>query len=1060
MINRDDQKEKERIRSLKEYNILDTLPEEDLDAVVRLASKICETPIALISLIDEDRQWFKAKLGLDVPETPRNISFCQYAIREKDVYEIPDAEANPLFSANPFVTGSPDIRFYAGAPLTSPEGYNIGTLCVIDTKPKTLTEEQKDSLRTLSKFVISQFELRKAKEELEESRSHYYDLVERSTDVIYISSSSGTFTYISPAIEKLAGFTAEELLGKHFTELIAEEHKEKVSAFYLGQLNGKIPETRLEFPMITRWGTEKWVEQTVIMVLKDGNLDGFQGLVRDIDDRKQTEMALELALRQLREKDERFSRIFHKNPAAMVVFSMNDWKIIEANQSYVELSGYSEKELIELPFEQREIIPADDRRKILEEFQKKGLVKNMEVIVTDKQKNRKNVILSSHTVEIGGVKYGLSIMYDITEQKKLEAELKAKDAQFHAMFHSSPVAMSLGSIRPYKYLEVNESFSKLTGYSPDELKELDFESNGLIDAEGRKKLLEHYAAESYLRNVELKIHGKGEIIKYILLSTEQIDVNGEGLALSVYHDITKRKQLEEQLVIAKEQAEASGIAKEQFLANMSHEIRTPMNAVLGFTDLLSETKLSTSQKEYVNAIATSGKSLMTVINDILDYSKIEAGMLAIENRPISIRSIFSSLYVPFNAQVKKKKLKLIFKVDRKIPEVLSGDAARLTQIITNLTGNAIKFTSKGTITVQAVLKKKDKKKALVCFIVKDTGIGISQDKQKEIFERFNQGSNDTTRKYGGTGLGLSIVKKLAELQGGDVSVKSAAGKGSEFSVTIPYLISDAGDAGDKNSLRTVQKLKKKNVLILLVEDNRLNQRLADKILKGFGFRTEIAANGLIAVEKLRKKKYDLVLMDMQMPEMNGYEATKVIRGKLKNSIPIIAMTAHALSSEREKCLQLGMNGYISKPFKKEDLYDTIAEILGKEAEQEPGTKKKPAKKKKPKAMKELDIAFLENLADGDKNFIREVMEIFVEDVPDDLESIERAIAKKDFDTVRQFAHKLKSSLSLTGLEKVRPGLEELEALALKKKDLAVIPKTFGKIRAIFLSAVEDAKGLL
>ncbi len=398
-------------------------------------------------------------------------------------------------------------------------------------------------------------------------------------------------------------------------------------------------------------------------------------------------------------------------------------------------------------------------------------------------------------------------------------------------------------------------------------------------------------------------------------------------------NISALKVTEVELRISKSVTERLLSVKEKFLANMSHEIRTPMNAVLGFTQLLDETDLNDEQRGFVHAIMVSGQNLMTIINDILDYSKIESGIITLESIPFSVANVMESVKIILQQRVKEKKLELIFKIDDRLPPTLLGDPTRLSQIILNLADNAIKFTEKGTIEITVIVNSETDDAVALAFSVKDSGEGIPIDQQHLIFERFTQASADTTRKYGGTGLGLSIVKNLVELQKGTISVRSEPGKGSVFTFFITY---NKAKGEDKQlQMHPVQQRKtgnKQTKHILIVEDNKINQVIATRVINKFGFSSDIAENGLIAIEKLKQQHYDLVLMDMQMPEMDGYEATTVIRTQLKSNVPIIALTAHAMKEEREKCLRLGMNEYISKPFDQHELYDLILGVLGRSGE--------------------------------------------------------------------------------------------------------------------------------
>lgn len=385
---------------------------------------------------------------------------------------------------------------------------------------------------------------------------------------------------------------------------------------------------------------------------------------------------------------------------------------------------------------------------------------------------------------------------------------------------------------------------------------------------------------------------------------------------------------------AKEKAEESTKLKEAFLANMSHEIRTPMNAIIGFSDLLSKRPLGEKEKEFVRTIKSAGENLLTIINDILDISKIEAGMMTFEEHTFSVKEIFKSLNVMLMGKAKEKNLELVFHCDENIPDNLLGDPTRLTQIIINLTGNAIKFTQKGSINVLAKARKKkcvnssnnSDENVFVEFSIKDTGIGIPEDKLKQIFERFRQAESHTTRKYGGTGLGLSIAKQLVELQGGILAVKSEFKIGSTFFFCIPYKESTERmqlieNTGKKYNMVEISKLN-----ILLVEDNQLNIILIRSLFSEYNLKLQVAENGSIALEKFKENKFDIVLMDMEMPVMNGYETATFIRNEMKSSIPIIAMTAHAMSGEKERCLSLGMNDYISKPINANLLFEKMYDL--------------------------------------------------------------------------------------------------------------------------------------
>lgn len=368
-------------------------------------------------------------------------------------------------------------------------------------------------------------------------------------------------------------------------------------------------------------------------------------------------------------------------------------------------------------------------------------------------------------------------------------------------------------------------------------------------------------------------------------------------------------------------------SKQQFLSNMSHEIRTPMNAILGFTKIMLKTDLAPKQKQYLDAIKTSSDGLIILIDDILDLAKVDAGKMTFEEIPFKMESSISSMIQVFDLKIKEHNLELIKEYDSKIPEVLLGDKVRLHQILLNLLGNALKFTTKGKITVAVRLLNEDEKTATIEFAITDTGIGIAEDELEYIFENFQQATSSSSRIFGGTGLGLGICKQLVEKQGGTISVKSKINEGATFSFTLSFKKTNAEIKSEIIELKLDDEIK--IIKVLLVEDIKLNQLLMKIILDDFNFKYDIADNGKIAIEKLQTESYDIILMDLQMPEMDGYEATAYIRDIMNLKIPIIALTADVTTADVEKCKAIGMNDYISKPLDERVLYTKIIELVGR-----------------------------------------------------------------------------------------------------------------------------------
>ena len=392
-------------------------------------------------------------------------------------------------------------------------------------------------------------------------------------------------------------------------------------------------------------------------------------------------------------------------------------------------------------------------------------------------------------------------------------------------------------------------------------------------------------------------------------------------------DLIERKKIEAKLMEAKVFAENAVKFKQQFLSNMSHEIRTPLNSILGFANVLLKTKLDAKQKEFLQAIKTSGNALNLLINDILDLAKVDAGRMTFVKQPFEILKSTESILYTFDLKIKEKNLELIKDYDSKIPLMLLGDAIRLNQIILNLISNAVKFTQKGKIILSVKLLQEDEENITIKFTVTDTGIGIAANKINSIFNLFEQAELSTSNAYGGTGLGLAIVKQLIEEQGGSISLKSKLGKGSAFSFIMPF---------GKTNIKSEQEIEIpalnseiKNLRVLVAEDVALNQLLIKIILNDFGFKYEIVGNGKLAIEKMQNNIYDIILMDLQMPEMSGYEATAYIRKTLKSQIPIIALTADVTTADVSKCKEFGMDDYISKPINENLLYNKIVELVKK-----------------------------------------------------------------------------------------------------------------------------------
>ena len=483
--------------------------------------------------------------------------------------------------------------------------------------------------------------------------------------------------------------------------------------------------------------------------------------------------------------------------------------------------------------------------------------------------------------------------------------------------------------------------------------------------------------------------------------------------------VKERKEFEKQLEEARENAEQSLETRKLFLANISHEIRTPINAISGMSGILADTDISETQKQYVKAIQSSSKSLMVIVNDILDMSKLESGKFSADFIPFDIRSIVDPLYTSYLLRTDEKGISFNIDYPKDMPQWVFGDPTRLGQILNNLISNAIKFTDKGSVSLKINFEKKGKLNDF-CFSVTDTGIGIDQEKLKTIFEFFSQEDNTITRRFGGTGLGLAISKSIAELLGGEIKVESEKNVGStfKFSLTMP----EAAEQ-EKNVAVALSDLTGKNVLI--VEDNELNRFLAVTILKKWNANIHIAENGEEAVAAVKNKEIDIVLMDIQMPVMDGVAASIAIRNELNSNVPIIALTANALESEKEKCWQAGMNEYITKPYNPNYLLEKIIFLIENAASAEEQNSE------------HVSLESLSELMNGSKEQMIQMTTIFLDQIERHFNELKFALNENNLTEISHITHKLKSSFKLFGLNKTGGLLERIEqkAKTLERKEL-------------------------
>jgi len=498
-------------------------------------------------------------------------------------------------------------------------------------------------------------------------------------------------------------------------------------------------------------------------------------------------------------------------------------------------------------------------------------------------------------------------------------------------------------------------------------------------------------------------------------------------------------------------AEEAVKSKQQFLSNMSHEIRTPMNAIIGFTKVLLKTDLSAKQKEYLTAIKMSGDALIVLINDILDLAKVDAGKMSFEKTPFKMAVSLSAMLHLFETKILEKNLKLVREYDKTIPPVLVGDPVRLHQIILNLVSNAVKFTTNGKITVSVNLQSEDEEKVTIRFSVTDTGIGIPETRLGTIFENFQQATSGTSRLYGGTGLGLAIVKQLVEAQNGTIRVESKVGEGSTFSFTLDFQKTNEEAASDLVIVDPDVEIK--NIKVLVAEDIALNQLLMKTILDDFGFERDIADNGKIAIEKLQTTDYDIILMDLQMPEMNGFEATAYIRKTMNSNIPIIALTADVTTVDLAKCRAVGMNDYIAKPVDERVLYNKIISLVKKPV---PVIENKDRVKTHGQRIKCIDMEYLARRTKSNPTLMMEMISLYLEQTPQLITAMKQGLHDKDWNCLYSAVHKMIPSFAIMGISTDFENIaKKVQEFATTQKQSEDIPELVLQLESICEQACEE-----
>ena len=667
-----------------------------------------------------------------------------------------------------------------------------------------------------------------------------------------------------------------------------------------------------------------------------GEYIGAFGTVQDITTAKLSALALK--------KSEEEKAVVLNNTQTIICLHDMNGVLLDINAAAEKMSGFSKKEVIGLNLK---LIISPEYQAEFDEYI--HTINNNETASGTMQiftkSGSKRVWLYQNTVYAnnGNKPYVIASAIDITESVKAQNEIEKQQQFIRQIIDNSPNVIFMMNEQRQIVL-ANQTFAKYYPYIEKEMPFAESLSNGADDIflGDMDSIFEMEDGEMIRLEGSLKNPETDTLSWFSIINKCFKEKNGKKYILGFGMDFTGRYQVETDLIAANELVERSLKVKDQFISNMSHEIRTPLNAVIGFTDLLADTLLNKEQAEYVDIVKTASANLLALINNILDLSKIESSNLALESLPIDISKIINDVVKILEPKAKTKGIKVGTSLDDKLPGKVMGDQLRLTQVMFNLLGNAVKFTDEGTIDIDCkVVKGSDKQKHYIAFSIKDTGIGVPADKQTDIFERFTQANTDTQRLYGGTGLGLNITKSIVDLYGGTLTMESEPGKGTTFHFILPFKkyieTQNLTEVKPFDGDRILSINASNPIHILLAEDNMINAMLATQVLTRKGFTLVHVVNGELAVEAVQQQHFDLVLMDIQMPVMNGVNASMAIRqltGEVSR-IPIIAMTAHSLHGEMQNCYNAGMNGYVAKPFKPDDLFNAIIEAVKKKDDTKP-----------------------------------------------------------------------------------------------------------------------------
>jgi PAS domain S-box-containing protein len=843
---------------------------------------------------------------------------------------------------------------------------------------------------------------------------------------------SGTIKAFNKGAERMLGYRAHEMIDKESPDIfhdkeeilqraedLSKELSEPINSdfeVFIAKPRKGILETR-EWIYVRKNGQKFPVSLTVCSIKNAADeITGFLAIARDISEQKQAEKALKLS-------EEKYKSIIEKSTD--IIYKTNKVGYFTFVNPVAEMiTGFSNLELTNMHFSE---LIRDDYKRAAKDFYKQQVFEKkpttyFEFPIVTKQKKERWIGQSVQFTQLDDTNFELTALaIDITEKKIHEKTIRLQDEKYRNII----AHMNMGIVEVDKNEVIrysNQSFCEASGYTHEEiigksiLDLLIMEEDREVVSEKSKQRL---AGISDIYEVQIK-NKKGEIRWWMVSGAPNYDETGNHTgSIGISLDVTERKILEEELKISKQKAEESSKAKESFLANMSHEIRTPLNAIIGMIRELSHENLTETQKMYLQNTSTASQHLYSILNNILDVSKIEAGEFNLDKQHFNMDVILNDVTNIMRNKAGEKNLFLNVSIANAVKKTFIGDPVRIKQILLNLVGNAIKFTEKGGITIKCDLDSETPLEQTLQLSIIDTGIGMDVSYLKNIFTKFSQEDISTSRKYGGTGLGMAITRELIQLMNGNIEVASEKNKGTSIHIRIPFAVGDDSKIVKEEVLLQNSEGTDK-IKVLLTEDNEFNRLVATKTLNRHNCTVTEAINGADAIEKLKAETFDVILMDLQMPVLDGMQATKVIRNDMSITTPIIALSANAFKNEIDQCMKIGMNDYVTKPFEEKQLLEVILKSIkiSKMDLHVPAVQ--------PEAKKLYDLAKLKELCGDDKAYLEKMIEIFIEQSSSSMKQIREAMTSGDLQTVFQVSHKIKPSIDGLSIDCLKTEIREIE----------------------------------